>query len=141
MAIFTLCNNWLDYMVEDADLASDQFRLALSNTAPASEVSNPTADGNGILANVTQVAYTNITENRNITTTSSSQTSGTYSLVLADTTLNTTGAVATFRYVYVYDDTVANDPLVCVYDYGSAITMASGESFTVNFGATLFTIA
>ena len=141
MATFVLCNDWLDYMVEDADLASDQFRLALSNTAPASETSNPTADGNGILANVTQVAYTNITEDRTITTTSSSQTSGTYSLVLADTTLNATGTVAQFRYVYVYDDTVANDPLVCVYDNGSAVDLSSGESFTVNFGATLFTIS
>lgn len=143
MATFVLINDWLDTMVENVDLASDQFRIALTNTAPGSESTPPTGDGDGILGNLTEISYTNITENRNITTSSSSQASGTYSLVLSDLTLNATGSVGPFRYVYVYDDTVTSpaDPLVCYWDYGSSITMSSGESFTVNFGATLFTIS
>jgi hypothetical protein len=141
MATFVKINDWVDYMVEDVDLASDQFVIALSNTAPAAETSNPTADGNGVLANVTQVAYTNLST-RNITTTSSSQTSGTYSLVLQDITLTSTGGTTgPFRYVYIYDDTVVGDPLVGYYDYGSSITLADGEDILIDFGASLFTVA
>lgn len=143
MATFNLINDWLDNMVENADLASDQFVVALSNTAPGSETTPPTGDGDGVLANVTQVAYTNLST-RNITTSSSSQTSGTYSLVLTDLVLTSSGGTTgPFRYVYIYDDTVATpvDPLVCYYDYGSSITLQDGETLTVDFGASLFTIS
>lgn len=128
-------------MVEDADLASDQFVVALSNTAPGSESSDPTADGNGVLANVTEVAYTNLSS-RNLTTSSSSQTGGTYSLVLADLTLTSSGgSTGPFQYVYIYDDTVAGDPLVGYYDYGSAITLADTETLDIDFTTSLFTLA
>lgn len=143
MATFVLINDWLDNMVENADLASDQFVIALSNTAPGSETTPPTGDGNGILGNITEVSYTNCST-RNITTSSSSQTGGTYSLVLTDITLTASGGtVGPFRYVYVYDDTVATpvDPLVCYWDYGSSITLNDTETLLVDFGATLFTIS
>ena len=135
MATFNKINDWVDYEGEDVDLASDQFVIALSNTAPASESSNPTSDGNGVLANVTQITYTNLSS-RNITTSSSSQSSGTYALVLTDITLTASGgSVGPFRYVYVYDDTVTGDPLVCYYDYGSSITLADGEDILIDFSA------
>lgn len=143
MATFVLINDWLDNMVENADLASDQFTAALSNTAPGAEGTPPTGDGAGILGNVTQVAYT-FCSARTFTTTSSSQAAGTYSLVLQDLTLTASGgAVGPFRYVYVYDDTVATpvDPLVNYWDYGSALTLNDGESLLIDLGATLFTIS
>lgn len=143
MATFVLINDWLDNMVENADLASDQFVVALSNTAPGAESTPPTGDGDGVLANITEVTYTNLSS-RNITTTSSSQTAGTYSLVLQDLTLTSSGGTTgPFRYVYVYDDTVATpaDPLVCYYDYGSSITLGDGETLDIDFGASLFTIS
>jgi len=139
MATFMKINDWVDYLVEDVDCASDQFMVALSNTAPAGETNNPTADGNGVIANVTQVLYTNLdgATPRNITTTSSSQTGGTYKLVLTDLTLTADGgSVGPFRYVYIYDDTVTDDPLVCYYDYGSSITLADGESLLIDFDGT-----
>jgi hypothetical protein len=122
MATFVLINDWLANMQENVDAESDQFTIALSNTAPGSEGTPPTGDGDGVLANVTQVTYTFLST-RDITTTSSSQTAGTYSLVLVDITLTSTGgATGPFRYIYVYDDTVTVpvDPLVCYYDYGLA---------------------
>lgn len=141
MATFNKINDWVDYMGEDVDLASDQFVVALSNTAPASETPNPTTDGNGTLANVTQVAYTNLST-RNITTSSSSQTSGTYSLALTDLVLTSSGGTTgPFRYIYIYDDTVVGDPLVGYYDYGSALTLGDGETLTIDFGSSLFTVA
>ena len=136
MATFVLINDWLANMVENADLESDQFVVALSNTAPGAESSPPTGDGDGVLANVTEVSYTDCST-RNITTTSSGQAAGTYSLILVDLVLTSTGTVGPFRYVYIYDDTVAApaDPLVCYYDYGSSITLANGETLTIDFDA------
>lgn len=138
MATFNKINDFVENAVEAANLGSDQFVIALSNTAPGSESSDPTADGNGILANVTQVSYTNLSS-RNITTTSSSQTSGVYKLVLSDITLTASGGtVGPFQYIYIYDDTVTSpaDPLVCYYDYGSALTLNDGDTLTVDFDAT-----
>ena len=135
MASFNKVNDAVLNMVHNMDLESDQFVAALSNTAPASETSNPASDGNGILGNVTEITYTNLSS-RNITTTSSSQTSGTYKLVLADLTVTASGgSVGPFQYLYIYNDTVTSpaDPILGYYDYGSALTLNDGDSFTFNF--------
>lgn len=138
MASFNLINDWLDNLHEDVDAASDQFMIALTNTAPGAETTPPTGDGDGILGNITEVAYTNLST-RNITTTSSSQTGGTYELILQDITLTSTvGSTGPFQYVYVYDDTVATPvkPLICYYDYGSALTLQADESLNIDFDGT-----
>ena len=83
MATFNKVNDFVLNAVQDMDLASDQIVVAMSNTAPSAESPNPATDGNGILANVTEISYANCTS-RNVTTTSSTQTSGTYKLILAD---------------------------------------------------------
>ena len=135
MASFNKVNDAVLNMVHNMDLESDQFFAALSNTAPASETSNPASDGNGILGNVTEITYTNLSS-RNITTTSSTQTSGTYKLVLADLTVTASGgSVGPFQYLYIYNDTVTSpaDPILGYYDYGSALTLNDGDSFTFNF--------
>lgn len=135
MASFNKVNDFVVNAVHNMDLESDQLVIALTNTAPASETSNPSSDGNGVLANITEITYTNLSS-RNITTSSSSQTSGTYKLVLSDLTLTASGgSVGPFRYVYIYDDTVTTpaDPLIGYYDYGSALTLNDGDSFTVDF--------
>ena len=137
MASFNKIADFVVNAVHNMDLESDQVAIALSNTAPGSETTNPTADGNGILGNVTEIAYTNCSS-RNVTTSSSSQTSGTYKLVLADLTLTASGgSVGPFQYVYIYNDTVTSpaDPLIGYYDYGSALTLNDGDSFTVDFSA------
>jgi hypothetical protein len=138
MAAYVGINDWLANLAENADCESDQFVVALSNTAPAAEGTPPTGDGAGVLANVTQVAYTNLST-RNITTTSSGQAAGTYKLILVDLTLTSSGgATGPFRYVYIYDDTVTVpvDPLVAYYDYGSSITLQDGETLLIDFDGT-----
>ena len=72
-----------------------------------------------------------------ITTSSCAQTSGTLKLVLADLVLTASGAVATFRYVVIYNDTPTSpaDPLIGWYDYGSDVTLANLETFTIDFDA------
>jgi len=137
MATFNKVNDFVVNAVHNMDLESDQVVVALSNTAPSSETSNPANDGNGILGNVTEVSYTNLSS-RNVTTTSSTQTSGTYKLVLTDITLTSSGgSTGPFRYVYIYNDTVTSpaDPLIGYYDYGSSLTLNDGDSLTVDFSA------
>ena len=135
MASFVKINDFVANAVENMDLESDQLVIALSNTAPSSESSNPTADTNGILGNVTQISYSNLSS-RNLTTSSSGQSGGVYKLVLADLTLTASGgSVAAFRYIYIYNDTVTSpaDPLVGYYDYGSSLTLNDGDTFTIDF--------
>lgn len=137
MATFNKVNDFVVNAVHNMDLESDQVVVALSNTAPSSETSDPSSDGNGILGNVTEVAYTNLSS-RNVTTTSSTQTSGTYKLVLSDITLTSSGgSTGPFRYVYIYNDTVTTpaDPLIGYYDYGSSLTLNDGDSLTIDFSA------
>ena len=107
------------------DLGSDTLKVALTNTAP-------TADSDA-LADITEIAYTYCSD-RALTVSSSSQTSGTYKLVVADKTISASGgAVGPFRYVVIYNDTATDDDLICWFDYGSSITLADGESIVLDF--------
>jgi hypothetical protein len=125
------------------NLQTGVLTVALSNTAPGSEGTPPTGSTAAcVLANVTQVSYTNLSS-RVLTVTASSQTGGTYSVVVSDLTLTATGTVGPFRYIYVYNDTPSSpaDPLICYYDYGSNVTLNTGETLTLDFGTELFTLA
>jgi hypothetical protein len=121
--------NKFDCFVEDLaekvhNLGSDTLKVALTNSAPVA--------GNTVLANITEIDYTNLSA-RTLTTTSSSQTSGLYKLVVQDLVLTATGAVGPFRYVVIYNDTAASKNLIGYADYGSSVTMANGETFTLDF--------
>jgi len=136
MASFNKINDFVKNAVENMDLASDTLIVALSNTAPGSESSNPTADGNGVLANVTQISYSNLSS-RTLTSVTSTQTSGTYKLSAADLTLTASGtSVAAFRYIVIYNDTVTSpaDPVIGYYDYGTSLTLNDGDTFTIDIG-------
>lgn len=152
MATFTKVNDFVLNLCEAIDIDGDTLQLAFSNTAPASESSNPTADSNGVLANVTQISYTNwtddLTADRVLTsgTTTHTQTSGTFTLDYgADIVITASGgAIATWRYIYLFDQTVASptDPLICVWDHGSGISLGDADSATLQFNASgIFTLA
>jgi hypothetical protein len=135
MASYVKTNDFVGHLAGKVhDLGSDQLKVALSNTAPGDESSDPTTDGNGVLANVTEIGYDDCSS-RDITTSTSAQTGGTYKLVCADLVLTSSGTVGPFRYVYVYNDAPTDpaDPLICYYDYGASITLNSGETFTIDF--------
>jgi len=117
--------------------AGSLLNVCLSNTAPVVAT-------DAVLTDVTQIAYTNITETvpADVTNFCSETPPGTWDVAGTDIVLNATGAVATFRYVILYNDTPTSpaDPLIGYWDYGSGVTLANGESFTVNFGASIFTV-
>ena len=133
MATYQKFNSFTDDLAEGVHtLATDQLIVALSSAAPTGT--------DAVLADLTQISYANLSS-RNITTTSSTQTAGQYSLVLAPLTLTASGgSVASFRYVTVYNDTAASDNLMFFGDVGSMVTLVDGQSFQITFGSPAFTI-
>ena len=124
---FSKINKFVEAVAEKVhNLGSDQLVIALTNTAHTATW--------GQLSDLTEVSYTNLSS-RNITTSTSAQTSGTYKLVLTDLVLTASGAVGPFRYVYIYNDTAGSDELIGYYDYGSSITLQNGDTFTIDFDA------
>jgi hypothetical protein len=71
------------------------------------------------------------------------ETSGTGTLTGVDVEWTASGAVGPFRYAVLYNDTPSSpaDPLIGWWDYGSSISLANGEKFKVDFGASILTIA
>lgn len=143
MATFNKINDFVEDLSNGVhNFDSDTFKYALSNTAPASESPDPSADGNGVLANVTQVAYTNLAEDRTISTTGGTLSSGTLSFDGDNEVLTASGgSVGPFRYVYLYNDTATSDELIGYWDYGSSITLADGETLALNVATVFLTIA
>lgn len=108
------------------DLGSDALKVTLCNAA------NPPAAGNSQLSDLTAVSLANLSSDT-LTTSSSSQTSGTYKLVVADKTLTASGgSVGPFQYIVIYNDTATNDELIGYFDNGSEITLADGQSLDLN---------
>jgi hypothetical protein len=137
MATYVKINDWAENEGEVADLDNDQFMVALSNIAPGAESTPPTGDGDGVLANVTEIAYTFLST-QVLTLASSSQAGGTYTLDFENLVLTSTGgATGPFQYIYIYDNTPTSpaDPLVCYFAYPSSITLQAGETLTITFHA------
>jgi len=130
VATFNKINSFVEAVNEKVhNMGADQLTVFLTTNANAPVATNTQ------LSNITQISYTNLSS-RNITTSTSAQTSGTYKLVLTDLVLTASGAVATFRMVGIYNDTATNDELICWYDYGADVTLANGETFTLDFDGT-----
>jgi hypothetical protein len=132
MATFNKVNSFVEALSEKVhNLGSDVLKIALTNSAPLAS--------NTVLLDITQIAGANgyTTGGTAVTITGSSQTSGTYKLVGSDVTFTATGgSMGTFRYAVIYNDTATNDELIGWWDYGSAVTLAVGESFTLDFDPT-----
>lgn len=130
MATFNKFNSFVEALAEKVhNLGSDQLKVALTSVAPVNT--------NTQLSNLTEIAYTNFTNGtttgRNITTTSSAQTSGQYKLIVADLVLTATATTPSFQYVVVYNDTATNKELIGWYDYGSGVILNTGETLTLDF--------
>jgi hypothetical protein len=145
MAAWNKLNGFVEHLAQKVhNLNADAITVALSNTAPGSESTPPTgATAACILANVTQVSYTNLSK-RAFSGVSATQSSGTLTLAATDLVLTSTGgSTGPFRYIYVYNDTPTSpaDPLIGYWDYGSSITLNTGETLTVDLPGDILTLA
>lgn len=114
------------------NFGSDTFKVLLTNTAPVAT--------NAVKADITEIAagagYS--AGGATLTLTSSTQSSGTYKYIAsaANPTWTSSGAFATFRYVVLYNSTAASGNLVGWWDFGSGVTLTSGNTFTVQLDGT-----
>ncbi len=128
MASFVKINKFVLNLAQKVfNLGSDTLKVALTDTVPTVSTANQLSD-------ITEISYTNLSA-RGLTISSSTQTSGTYKLVIADLVLTASGNVAQFRYVVIYDDTSTNDELIGYYDYASEINMQNTDTLTLDFDA------
>lgn len=116
------------------DFSTHTITVALTNIIPSKS--------DTILANLTEISYSNCST-RDLVLVSSSQQYGRYALKFTDHVLTASGTVGPFRYVVFYnkDTTGLADPLIGWYDYGSSITLTTGDTFTIDFSSSgLFTM-
>ena len=136
MATYTKFQQFVEDLAHGVhNFDSDTLKVALSNASNA-----PSASAHVNLADITTIAAPAV-DSVTLTKSSSGQTSGTYKYIPNDLTMTATGAVGPFRYVIVYNDTAANDPLICYFDYSSEVTLANGDTFKLDFGTELFSLA
>lgn len=137
MAVFQKFEQFVEDLANGVhNFGTGAITVALTNAANA-----PVAT-DAVLADLTQISYTNLST-RVLSGTSAQQTSGTVTFAASDLVLTASGAVATFRYVVLYNDTPTSpaDPLIGWYDYGSDVTLANGETFTIDFTTGFATLA
>jgi hypothetical protein len=135
MVAFNKINDFVERLgLAEHNLNTDTLRVYLSNEAPLasdtvkSDIAEISA-GNGYTAGGidTQNAW--------------SETSGVASMTGVDAVWTASGgSIGPFRYVVFYNDTHASDRLIGWWDYGSSITLNAGDSFTVDFAATIMTL-
>ena len=138
MATYVKYQKGVEALLEAINAGSDTWKVALSNTAPDVATDAALADAAEISAGNGYTAGGNAAS-----ISSSTQSGGTYKLVLnsPSTWTATGGAIGPLRYAILYDSTTDN--LVGYWDYGSSITLNAGDTFTVNLDGTngVFTVA
>lgn len=118
------------------NLDTDTLKVMLSNTAPNVATHAVRASASEIAAGNGYTAGGIDTQN------ATSRSGGVTSVTGVDVVFTATGSVGPFRYAILYNDTPTSpaDPLIGYWDYGSSISLANGETFTVDFGSSLFTL-
>lgn len=118
------------------NLDTDTLSVYLSNTVPSASL-------NAVKADLAEIAIGNGYTGPQDTLNATSRTGGTTSITGVDVVITASGAVGPFRYVPLMNDTpaVPLDPLILWWDYGSSISLAAAETFTVDFGTSLLTLA
>ena len=116
------------------DLDGDVLKVYLTNATPSASDDSVKTD----LAEITaENGYpSGGTDIQNVW----SETGGTGTLTGTDVVFTGTGTFGPFRYIVIYNDTSTSDSLIGYADYGSAISVNDGETFTVDFGATILTL-
>lgn len=132
MATFNKFNSFVESIAEKVhNLGSDTLKVMLTNTLPVAANSVKTditeiSAGNGYTAGGTQAVQS-----------SSSQSAGTYKLVVADVVFTASGGtIGPFRYAVLYNDTASGKELIGWWDYAANVTLNNGEIFTVDFDPT-----
>ena len=125
-----LCNKLIDIFGTE-----DTFRAVIHSDAPVAATDDELAD-------LTQTSGTGYTAGGEDIQNDSTRSSGTVTATAVDVTwTGGAGGFTAARYVSIDDATSTNNKLMQSYDYGSNFTVASGETFLLDFGASFATFA
>ena len=119
----------IEPLLEGINAGTDAWKIALASTVNVADTTftpgtTDLATGGGYTAGGNAAS-----------TTTATQTAGTYKLVLASPSVWTaTGAGFTFRYAILWDSTTSTP--VAYWDYGSSQAVAAGETVTITLDAT-----
>jgi hypothetical protein len=120
-----------------AGSGADTLKVALTNTAP-------NAATHAVLADITEIGAGNgYVAGGNSATNIGSNTTGTVSVAGTNVVFTASGGtIGPFRYAVLYNSTQASPlkPLIGWWDNGASITLNDTETFTVQFGASIFTL-
>lgn len=141
MPAFTKINQFtLDALSKVHNIGSDSLMVMLTNTMPVVSTAKLLADltdlstSGGYTAGGAVIPFTSLTGS-----------AGTAKLLQGSLTFTATTGFGPFRYAVLYNATPTSPlkPLIGFWDYGSAVTLAAGETFTVTPDATngTFTLA
>jgi hypothetical protein len=142
MAAFNKFQQFVQDLAEKVhNLSTDQLECYLSNATPSASADAVKAD----LAEIsTGNGYTGPQDTQN----TGAEATGTYTLTGTKIVITATGAVGPFQYVVLQNTTPTSplDPLIGWWDYGSALSLANGETFSIKFNnsdttGTILTIA
>lgn len=121
------------------NFSSHTIKVMLTNTAPVAT--------NSVKADLTEISAGNgYTAGGTASTPTWSRSGATAKLTLSDVVFTASGgSIGPFRYAVAYNDSPTSpaDPLIAWYDYGSGVTLADTETFTVDFDGTngIFTVS
>lgn len=124
-------------MNEEVDIfgTTDTFRAVIHSDAP-------TVATDDELADLTQITGTGYTAGGEDIQNDGTRTGGTVTMTAVDVVWTATAADwVAGRYVAIHDDTSVTDKLMCDFDYGANFTVGNGETFTLDMGASLCTVA
>jgi hypothetical protein len=131
MASFNKFNAFVaDVGLAKHNLGSDTLKVLLTNTAPVAT--------NAVKADLTEISEGNgyTAGGASVPSNAYSQTSGTATLSGNQVVITASGgSIGPFRYAVLYNSTPVAGPLIGWWDYGSSITLASGETLTVQFNS------
>lgn len=130
MATYNKYTAGIEALLEGINAGTDTWKVALANTVNA-------ADTSFVAGTTDLVTGGGYTQGGNTAAVSSAtHSAGTYKLVLSSPTAWTGsgGGFGPFRYAILYNST--NNVPIGYWDYGSSISLAAGETFTVTLDGT-----
>jgi hypothetical protein len=138
MATFVKYEHFIEALVnEEVDVfgTTDTFRAVIHSDAPVVATDDELAD-------LTQITGTGYTAGGEDIQNDGTRSGGTVTMTAVDVVWTASaGDWTAGRYVSIHDDTATTDILMNSYDYASSFTVGNGETFTLDFGASLATFA
>lgn len=141
MATYNKFQNFSEELVKgNQNFGTNTFKVYLTNNAPS-------ASADSVVADLPEISAGNgYTAGGATTTIAVSETGGTTTVTGTEVAWTASGGtIGPFQYAVLYNSSTAGGDLIAWWDYGSAVTLAIGESFTVRFNnaspGTIFTLA